>query len=138
MSQKTFWRGVLAGLLCVALATPAYAQSGSGKPLISYKGSDNTAAVSGAAVGVAGVVAIMALVLTHKKKITGCANALYEGMSITDEHDKQTYELLGSTTDFKAGDRVRLQVKRIKSKDRGSAPVWQVEKLVKDYGSCYR
>ncbi len=136
MSRKTFWRGVLLGLLCVALATPARAQIGSGKPLVSYKGSDNTAAASGAAVGVAGVTAIITLVLTHKKKITGCVNALYEGMTITDEHDKQTYELLGSTTDFKAGERVRLQVKKIKSKDKGSAPVWQVEKLIKNYGSC--
>jgi hypothetical protein len=138
MSQKTFWRGVLVGLLCVALATPARAQNGSGKPLVSYKGSDNTAAASGAAVGVVGATAIITLVLTHKKKITGCVNALYEGMSITDEHDKQTYELLGSTTDFKAGERVCLQVKRIKSKDKGSAPTWQVEKLIKDYGSCYQ
>lgn len=132
MSQKTLWRGVLVGLLCMALATPDRAQ----KPLIGYKGSDNTAAVSGAAVGGAGVVAIITLVLTHKKRITGCVNALYEGMSITDEHDKQTYELLGSTTEFKAGQRVCIEVKKIKSKNQSSAPVWQVGKLIKDYGSC--
>jgi hypothetical protein len=132
MSQKTFWRGVLVGLLGVALATPARAQ----KPIIGYKGSDNTAAVSAAAAGAAGIVAIITVVLTHKKRITGCVNALYEGMSITDEHDKQTYELIGSTTEFKAGERVCLQVKRIKSKDNAIAPMWRVEKLIKDYGSC--
>jgi hypothetical protein len=137
MSQKTFWHGVLVGLLGVALATPTRAQFGSGKPITGYKGS-NIAAASGAAAGVASAVAIITLVRTHKKKITGCVNALYEGMSITDEHDKQTYELLGSTRDFEAGERVCLQVKRIKSKDKGSAPVWQVEKLIRDYGSCDR
>lgn len=136
MSQKTFWREVLVGLLCVSLATSISAQSGAGKPLVSYKGSDSAAAATGAAVGVAGVAAIITVVLTHKKKITGCANALHEGMTITDERDKQTYELLGSTTDFKAGDRVCLQVKRIKSKGNGNASVWQVEKLIRDYGSC--
>jgi hypothetical protein len=132
MRQKTLWRGVRVGLLGVALATPAHAQ----KPIIGYKGSDNTAAVSGAAAGAAGVVAIITVVLTHKKRITGCVNALYEGMSITDEHDKQTYELMGSTTEFKAGERVSVQVKKIKSKDNAIAPMWRVEKLIKDYGSC--
>ncbi len=136
MSQRTFWHGVLVGLLCVGLATPTRAQFG-GKPITGYKGS-NIAAASGAAAGVAGTVAIITFVRAHKKKITGCVSALYEGMSITDEHDKQTYELLGSTRDFEAGERVCLQVKRIKSKDKGSAPVWQVEKLIRDYGSCDR
>lgn len=137
MSQKIIWGGVLVGLLCVALATPARAQLGSGKPLISYKGS-SSAMAGGAAAGAAGAVTLITLVVTHKKEITGCVNALNEGMSITDEHDRQTYELMGSTTDFKAGERVRIQVKRIKSKDRGSAPMWQVRKLIRDYGSCER
>jgi hypothetical protein len=135
MSQKTFWRGVLVGLVCLALATFAHAQAGSGKPLISYKGS-NTAVAGGAAAGAAGVVSLITVVMTHKKEITGCVTALTEGMSLTDEHDKQTYELMGSTTDFRAGDRVRIQVKRIKSTDKGSAPVWRVVKLIKNYGSC--
>ena len=132
MSQKAFWRGVLVGLLGVAIATPARAQ----KPIMGYKGSGNSAAAGGAAVGAAGAVAIITIVLTHKKKITGCVNALYEGMTITDEHDKQTYELIGSTTEFKAGQRVSVQVKKIKSNDKDKAPMWQVGKLIKDYGPC--
>jgi hypothetical protein len=136
MSQKTPGHGVLVMLVCVALATPALAQAGGGKPLISYKGS-NTALAAGLAAGAAGVTTLVAAVATHKKEITGCVNALHEGMSITDERDKR-YELMGSTTDFKAGDRVRIQVKRIKSTDKNSAPVWRVAKLIKHYGSCER
>jgi hypothetical protein len=139
MSPKKSWRGMLVGLLCVALATPACTTHIGRAPapqeaIMGYKGSGATVGV--AVAGAAGVTAIIAIVLTHKKQITGCVNARQEGMGIIDEHDKQTYELLGSRTDFKAGERVRLQVKKIKLKDKGSAPVWQVEKLVKNYGSC--
>jgi hypothetical protein len=136
MSQKTSWRGVLVGLLCVALATPVGAQNGSGKGLISYKGSDNTAAKSGAAAGVVGAAAIITLVLTHKKQITGCVTANDKGMDITDEHNKQTYELLGSRAYLKPGERVRLQIKKINLKEKGRAPIWEVQKLIKDYGAC--
>jgi hypothetical protein len=139
MRPKTFWWGVLVGLLCMALATPARAQNPKPQEAIGgYKGSNIAATASSASLGAAGAVAVITLVLTHKKKITGCVNALPEGMSIIDERDKQTYELLGSTTEFKAGERVCLQVKRIKSKDNAIAPMWRVEKLIKDYGSCDR
>jgi hypothetical protein len=131
MSQRTFWRGVVVVILCVALATPAGAQVGIGRNPVP------TGAIVGAVAGIAAVVVIVAVVLTHKKKITGCANANDKGMSVTDETDKQTYALSGNTTDIKAGERVRLQVKKMKSTQKGGAPTWQVEKLIKDYGSCH-
>jgi hypothetical protein len=137
MSPKTFWWGVLVGLLCMALATPARAQNPKPQEAIGgYKGSNIAATASSASLGAAGAVAVITLVLTHKKKITGCVNALPEGMSIIDEHDKQTYELIGSTTEFKAGERVSVQVKKIKSNEKDRAPIWQVGKLVKNYGPC--
>lgn len=131
MSQKTSWRAVLVVILCLALATPTDAQiTGNFCP-------NCTAIVVGAAVGVAAIVVIVVVLLTHKKKITGCANASDKGMSITDESDKQTYALSGDTAGIKAGERVRLQVKKVKGSDKKSAPTWQVEKVVKDYGACH-
>lgn len=69
MSQENLWRGVLVGLLCLTLAMPAGAET----------------------LG-QGLVVVVAL----KKKITGCVNASYRGMSITNENNKQTYLLSGS------------------------------------------
>ena len=133
MSPKIFWRGLLVSLLCLSLAVPVRAQFfPPGTKFPSAKG-----AVIGAAVGVAAIVIILAVVLTHKQKITGCVSGNDSGMSVTDEKEKVAYTLSGNTAGIKAGERVTLQGKKAKSKDKGSAPTWQVDKLTKDLGSCH-
>ena len=131
MSLKIFWRGLLVAVLCVSLAVPVGAQN------IGPNFSSDKHAVIGAAVGVAAVVVLVVVVLTHKQKITGCVSGNDSGMSVTDEKEKVAYTLSGNTAGIKAGERVTLQGKKAKSKDKGSAPTWQVDKLTKDLGSCH-
>ena len=90
MSQENLWRGVLVGLLCLTLAMPAGAETlGQGLPSRSQ-----TIGIVVAAIAI--IVVVVSLIVTHKKKITGCVNASYRGMSITNENNKQTYLLSGS------------------------------------------
>ncbi len=131
VTQKTFWRGVLVVFLCLALAAPVDAQILSP----SYGKIENTAIIGGA-VAVVAVVVIVAVVVTRKKKITGCVHAGDNGLSIMNEKDKLTYELAGNTAGIKAGGRVTLQGKKLKSKDKAKPLTWQVDKLTKDFGSC--
>ena len=130
MKHRNLRRGLLVGLLCVALATPASAKSSNYGP--------STGKYVGALVGVlAGIAVVIVLVVTHKKKITGCVTTNDKGITMTTENDKQTYQLSGNTAGIKAGERVRVQGKKIKSSDKGGTPTWEVEKLDKDYGPCH-
>ena len=126
MMHRNLLRGLLVGLLCVALATPASAN-------IPTRG-QAVAAVVGV---LAGIAVVIVLVVTHKKKITGCVTTNDKGFTMTTENDKQTYQLSGNTAGIKAGERVRVQGKKIKSSDKGGTPVWEVQKLDKDYGPCH-
>lgn len=133
MTQKTLWRGALVVLLCVALAMPLDAQQNIGP---SFGGLE--AAAIAAVVLVAGVIIIVIVVVTHgKKTITGCVNPGDNGMSVTDEKDKQIYKLSGNTADIKSGHRVTLKGKKMKSKDKAKPLTWQVDKLTKDFGLCH-
>ena len=129
MTPKTVFYGLLTGFLCVALAIPARAD-------IPSKG-QSVAIVVAAVALVAVIVIFTARAFTHNKQITGCVVASDKGTSITDEKDHQMYQLAGGTANIQPGERVRLQLKRIKSKDKATATTWQVEKLVKDYGACH-
>ena len=46
------------------------------------------------------------LKLQKKRTITGCVTSGQNGMTVTDEKDKQVYALSGDTTGIKPGDRV--------------------------------
>ena len=128
--HRNLWRGLLVGLLCIALATPASAQARLPGP--------TRGQAYAAIVGVlAGIAVVIVLVVTHKKKITGCVTTNDKGFTMTTENDKQTYQLSGNTAGIKAGERVRVQGKKIKSSDKGGTPIWEVQKLDKDYGPCH-
>jgi hypothetical protein len=129
VNQTCLWRGVLICFLSMALAKPARA---SGYP-------SGGVIVAGAAAVVAAVV-VVAVVIVHKKSrkktITGCVNSGANGLSLVDERDKRTYTLSGNTVDIKPGDRVTLQGKEAKPKDKNGILNWETSKKAKDLGAC--
>jgi hypothetical protein len=131
MKNKNFWSGALVVLLSIVLACPLAAQTG---------GLPHRGLVRNIVIGlVAAVVAVVVIILVvHKKStITGCVNASGNGLSLTEEQDKTTYSLSGSTANIKAGERVKLKGKKLKSQDKGKPPVWEVDELAKDFGACH-
>jgi hypothetical protein len=71
------------------------------------------------------VVAVLAIHYSKKRAITGCVVSGVNGMSVTDEKDKQVYKLSGTTTGTKPGDRMRLQGKKVKPKGADKTLVWE-------------
>ena len=95
--------------------------------------------IAGVIVGVVAGVAVIAIVAIHyskKRAITGCINSGANGITVTDEKDKQSYSLSGDTRNIKPGDRMRLQGKRAKSKGSDNTLVWETRKVIKDFGVC--
>jgi hypothetical protein len=129
MTSKYFWRGVLIVALSVILARPAEA-----------KGYPSGGAIVGAIVGVVAAIVIVAVVVIHKssgdRTITGCVHSGDNGLSVTNDKDKQSYELSGNTADIKPGDRMTLQGKKIKPKDGGKTLTWETKQVAKDLGVC--
>ena len=130
MTQKSLWRGVLIIVLCLALAAPARA---------------NTSLKTAATEIVIGIVAaavattVLVIVLIHKSKktaITGCVNSGENGMTITDEKDRQISALSGNTTGIRPGARMKLQGKKVKSKGADKTLVWEAKAMTKDFGVC--
>jgi hypothetical protein len=80
--------------------------------------------------GVNGAVAIH---YSKKRTITGCVNSGGNGMTVTDEKDKEIYALSGDTTGIKPGDRMRLQGKRVKSSGPHKPLEWEARKVAKDF-----
>jgi len=122
---------VLIFALGFVLGTPAEAQSG---PKIV-----STGAIVGAIVGVAVGVTVIAVVAIHyskKRTITGCVNSQGSSMTVTDEKDKQVYALSGNTVGVTPGDRMRLEGKKINSKDPPNAVVWEASKVKENFGVC--
>ena len=93
-----------------------------------------------AIVGVVAALAVVTYVVIHesskKRTITGCVSLGENSMSLTDEKDKRSYALTGSTADVKPGDRVTLQGKRIKPKDARNPFLWETKAISKDFGVC--
>lgn len=122
---------VLISALAFTLCIPLEAQS-SGKIV-------SNGTIAGAIVGIAAGVAVIAIVAIHyskKRSITGCVNSGANGMTLADEKDKQSYVLSGDTANIKAGDRVKLQGKKAKSKSSDQMLVWETKKTTKDFGVC--
>jgi hypothetical protein len=134
VTQKCFWRGGLIAALCVVLANPAQAQTGTGKIV-------NSGAIIAGIVAVVAAVVVIAVVVVHesskKRTITGCVNSGEKGMSVADEKDNRIYALSGDTIAIKPGDRVTLQGKKIKPKDATTPSAWEVNKETKDFGNCH-
>jgi len=122
---------VLISALAFTLCIPVEAQS-SGKIV-------SNGTIAGAIVGIAAGVAVIAIVAIHyskKRSITGCVNSGANGMTLADEKDKQSYVLSGDTANIKAGDRIKLQGKKAKSKSSDQMLVWETKKTTKDFGVC--
>jgi hypothetical protein len=126
---KSLWCVVLIVILSVLLVKPAEA-----------KGYPSGGAIVAAIVGVVAALAVVTYVVIHesskKRTITGCVSSGESGMSLTDEKDKRSYALTGSTADVKPGDRVTLQGKRIRPKDAGKPLLWETKAISKDFGVC--
>jgi hypothetical protein len=95
--------------------------------------------IAGVIVGVVAGVAVLAIVAIHyskKRTITGCVNSEANGMTVTDEKDKQSYLLSGDTTNVKPGDRMRLQGNKVKPKGSDKTLAWDTRKVANDFGVC--
>jgi hypothetical protein len=130
VTRKYLWHGVLIVSLCAVLAVPTQAD----------KITDDARNVVIGIVAVSVAVVVIAVVVVHesrkKRTVTGCVASGANGMSVTDEKDKQVYALSGNTADIKHGDRVTLQGKKAKPTGANSPLAWQVDKETKDFGAC--
>jgi hypothetical protein len=120
-------RAVLIPVLCLTLATPSRAES-----LTTARNQ----LIAGIVVVGAAMAVFAILVIHHKHKptaITGCVRPGANGMSLTDEKDKRTYALSGNPVGLKPGDRMTLVGRPKKS---GEAPVFEAQRVVKDFGAC--
>jgi|ERR1019366_2972224 hypothetical protein len=123
---------ILTIALALTLSIRSEAQSQSGNlDFTGYK----VAIVIGAVAVVAIVVAVAVHKSSGKRTITGCVKSADSGMILTDEKDKRLYALSGGTGII-AGDRMTLQVKKIKPKDAGGSAAWRMTKIDKDFGVC--
>ena len=91
MTQEGLWRGVLIVVLSVAIATPARADS------LQTAGDEIVIGI----VAVTAAIAVLAtvLILHYKSKkaaITGCVISGDDGMTVTDEKDRQTTRFLAT------------------------------------------
>lgn len=129
MTYKCFWHGVLIAILSVALATPARADT-------LKQNADNIVIGTVAAIAAVVVLAVVIIHYSKKRTITGCVASGASGMSLTDEKDKQIYQLSGDTTGVKAGDRMTLQGKKMKSTGSDKTLVWEAKTVTKDFGVC--
>jgi len=122
--------GVLMIALVAALATPARADTLQ----------SNAHEIE---IGIVAVVAALVVVVvvaihysTKKRSITGCVISAANGMSITDEKDKQVYALSGNTTGIKPGDRMKLHGKKLKPNGADKTLVWEATEVTMDFGVC--
>lgn len=125
---------VLIIAVSLALWVPVEAQNSQNSGKIVSNGT-----IAGVIVGVVAAVAVIVIVAIHyskKRTITGCVNSGANGMTVTDEKDKQIYALSGDTTNIKPGDRVKLQGKKAKSNGPDKMLIWKARKVTKDFGVC--
>ena len=116
-------------VLCLTLAVPIFAQSGT-SPLA---GVPSKGQVTGIILGIAAVAAVLGYVVyrsTHRHdSIAGCLVSGSNGLTLTDEKGKRSVPLIGSTTDLKPGEHVALQGKKHQND-------FEVQKLTKNLGQC--
>jgi hypothetical protein len=130
MAKKCPWRGVLIVVLSVVLATPARADS------LKTTGDEIVIGIVAVTAAIAVVVTIVVIHYSKKRTITGCVTSGQNGMTVTDEKDKQVYALSGDTTGIKPGDRMKLQGKKTTPKGSGKPLAWETKEVTKDFGVC--
>jgi hypothetical protein len=91
-----------------------------------------------AAAAAIAVVATVTIVQGKRKKIavTGCVLSVGEGLTITDEEDRKTDVLSGETSGVKAGNRMKLEGKRVRTEGPDKTRVWETRRVIKDFGVC--
>jgi hypothetical protein len=94
----------------------------------------------GAAAGAA--VAAVLLVRHHhhtasntQAYVTGCAQSVENGITLTNEKDSQTYLIVSNHNSLKAGERMTLKGS-VESADGSADPSFHVISMVKDFGAC--
>ncbi len=133
-------RFALGVALAVSMSALAFAQYGGGTGSTggtSTGRSYGNGAAIGAGVGAAAGIGAAYLLLRNRGTIVGCVEPSSAGkMKLMNEKDKNTYALLASNdVTLAPGERVALRGKKTKDTSSGE-PVFQVQKLAKDYGSC--
>lgn len=129
MTSNYLLRGVTTIALSALLVAPARADK------LQTEGEE---IVIGIVAVAAALVVTTVLVIHYSKKrtITGCVSSGENGMTLTDEKDHQSYALSGDAVGIKPGDRMKLQGKKVKSKDRDKTPVWEAREVKRDFGPC--
>jgi hypothetical protein len=122
--------GVLILALAVALAPYARADT------IKTDSHEIVAGIVAVAAAVTIIVIVVAVHYSKKRTITGCVGSGAKGLSITDEKDREVYALSGNTADIKAGDRIKLRGRKLKSKGSDKTPVWEAKEATQDFGVC--
>ena len=144
MNRRMLVRFVLTVALAASMSALAFAQYGGGGGGMGSTGTGtstgrsygSSGAAIGAGVGAAAGIGAAYLLMRNRGTIVGCVEPSSAGkMKLMNEKDKNTYALLASNDVMLApGERVALRGK--KTKDSSGEPVFQVQKLAKDYGSC--
>jgi hypothetical protein len=124
-----------AGLaLCLLLALPAFPQLGGNLGNIGPSKGE----VIGAIAGAAAALTVVGFLVYHETRkhpsITGCVAPGADGLTLQNEKEKKAYAFSGDSATLKAGGRVTLKGK--KSRDASGKPSFQVERIIKDYGTC--
>jgi hypothetical protein len=94
--------------------------------------------VAAAAAAAIAVVATVTIVQGKRKKIaiTGRVLSGGEGLTIADEEDRETYLLSDETSGVKAGNRMKLEGKRVRTRGPDKTRVWETKRVIKDFGVC--
>lgn len=140
-------------LLCLAVCATASAQYGGGSPGGSgsmgsggTRGTSGYSAGSGKAIGIgvgvaAGAAVGIALLIHHRHaaarseaSVIGCTQSLFNGISLKNEKDNQTYMILSSGTPLQPGERVEL--KGVAAEEGSGNLAFRVRSLVNNYGTC--
>ena len=125
------------GILCLALvvglstASPAIAQ-GSGFKLAPIDKGLVVGAIVGVAVVAAAAVVITYLVIHNHGAVVGCI-VESGGKKTLVSSDKRIYSLLDAGPPLPVGERAKLKGHK---SGPASAPTFEVEKVLKDYGHC--
>jgi hypothetical protein len=129
VTSKRLLRLALGCILSLALATAAQADS-------LQKAADTLVVL--AVVGVAAITVVAVVVVQHaanNRTVTGCVNPGQNGLTLTDEKNKRSYVLIGDTTGVKADERMKLQLKKVKTKNSPNA-TWALSRVATDFGVC--
>ena len=132
---------VIAACLCGSAVAQYQPPPGGGNPGSGAPGAYTPPASGyghGAAIGIAaaavGGAVVAYLVLHNHGVVDGCVQRVNGGLALMNESNHQAYVLDPGTLDIQPGERLDLQGKKVKSPS-GKITL-QVQKIVKNLGSC--